>query len=276
MKDLEFRLSAKWLKRLAVTAVIGAVMVPTAVIAAGGAFTDDETSVFEANIEWLAASGVTAGCNPPDNTQFCPEDGVTRGQMAAFMQRFAQYIDAEDGSPAEADHAATSGDADTLDGFQASQLNGVRSTGGDADIIINGTSLTTDFDDLGTVAVTAPADGAFVVMWGAWMSCLGPTVDEIRLYVDGNETDLFNVEECAGTLNDRSISAHHVEPAVNGESYEFQMRGHDWDNDSESVIRDPRLTVMFIPFGIGSEAPVLDRVLQSDSRPQLPAGEPGS
>jgi hypothetical protein len=50
-------------------------------------FEDDDGSIFEDDIEWLAATGVTKGCNPPDNTQFCPNDFVTRGQMAAFLER---------------------------------------------------------------------------------------------------------------------------------------------------------------------------------------------
>jgi subtilisin family serine protease len=50
-------------------------------------FTDDNGSVFEANIEMLAAAGITKGCNPPVNDRFCPNDYVTRGQMAAFLQR---------------------------------------------------------------------------------------------------------------------------------------------------------------------------------------------
>jgi hypothetical protein len=50
-------------------------------------FVDDDTSVFEADIEWLAAAGVTRGCNPPVNDMFCPDAPVTREQMAAFMHR---------------------------------------------------------------------------------------------------------------------------------------------------------------------------------------------
>ncbi len=50
-------------------------------------FTDDDGSVFESDIEKLAHAGITLGCNPPDNTRFCPEDPVTRGQMAAFLVR---------------------------------------------------------------------------------------------------------------------------------------------------------------------------------------------
>jgi hypothetical protein len=35
----------------------------------------------------LARSGITKGCNPPANTNFCPNSVVTRGQMAAFLHR---------------------------------------------------------------------------------------------------------------------------------------------------------------------------------------------
>ncbi len=50
-------------------------------------FVDDNASVFEADIEKLAAAGITQGCNPPSNTRFCPDSRVTRGAMAAFLAR---------------------------------------------------------------------------------------------------------------------------------------------------------------------------------------------
>jgi len=50
-------------------------------------FIDDDGSLFEAAIAAIAAAGITQGCNPPDNTLFCPDDFVTRGQMAAFLRR---------------------------------------------------------------------------------------------------------------------------------------------------------------------------------------------
>ncbi len=53
----------------------------------GDPFTDDNDSIFEADIERLAAAGVTKGCNPPANTRFCPAEPVTRSQMAAFLHR---------------------------------------------------------------------------------------------------------------------------------------------------------------------------------------------
>ena len=54
---------------------------------AWGTFIDDNTSVFETDIEWMASEGITKGCNPPVNDRFCPNSSVTRGQMAAFLVR---------------------------------------------------------------------------------------------------------------------------------------------------------------------------------------------
>ena len=53
----------------------------------GTDFTDDNDSIFELDIERLAAAGITTGCNPPANDRYCPDDKVTRGQMAAFLVR---------------------------------------------------------------------------------------------------------------------------------------------------------------------------------------------
>jgi hypothetical protein len=52
-----------------------------------GTFMDDENSTFVVNIESIASTGVTKGCNPPFNDRFCPGAEVTRGQMAAFLVR---------------------------------------------------------------------------------------------------------------------------------------------------------------------------------------------
>jgi hypothetical protein len=53
----------------------------------GDLFGDDDGSVFEGDIDRLATAGVTRGCNPPDNTDYCPDENVTRAQMAAFLHR---------------------------------------------------------------------------------------------------------------------------------------------------------------------------------------------
>jgi len=48
------------------------------------AFSDDDGSPHEAAIDRIAAMGVTLGCGPG---LFCPDDDVSRGEMASFLTR---------------------------------------------------------------------------------------------------------------------------------------------------------------------------------------------
>jgi poly-gamma-glutamate synthesis protein (capsule biosynthesis protein) len=50
----------------------------------GDPFTDDDTSIFEADIAAMAGAGITRGCGLD---LFCPDRPVTRGEMAAFLVR---------------------------------------------------------------------------------------------------------------------------------------------------------------------------------------------
>jgi hypothetical protein len=58
----------------------------------GDLFDDDDGSIFEDDIDKLATAGITRGCNPPANTNFCPDRTVTRGQMAAFLHRVEEPL----------------------------------------------------------------------------------------------------------------------------------------------------------------------------------------
>ena len=49
-----------------------------------GAFTDDDGSVHEADINGIAEVGITQGCG---GTNYCPRGGVTRAEMASFLVR---------------------------------------------------------------------------------------------------------------------------------------------------------------------------------------------
>jgi hypothetical protein len=78
----------KVVTRIAVTALafvslIGVVAQPGPATAASP-FTDIGQSAFQADIEWLYAEGITAGCTA---TRFCPTATVTRAQMASFLAR---------------------------------------------------------------------------------------------------------------------------------------------------------------------------------------------
>lgn len=53
----------------------------------GDHFVDDDDTVFEEDIDRLATAGVTKGCNPPANDRFCPQEPVSREEMASFLAR---------------------------------------------------------------------------------------------------------------------------------------------------------------------------------------------
>jgi hypothetical protein len=71
---------------LALVAVLVALL-PLSLFAAG--FTDlpDPDEGHNADINAIAAAGITHGCNPPANDQYCPHDLVTRQEMASFLAR---------------------------------------------------------------------------------------------------------------------------------------------------------------------------------------------
>lgn len=52
-----------------------------------GRFSDDDDSAHEANIEAIAARGITTGCSPTYPDRFCPDRVVTRAQVMAFLAR---------------------------------------------------------------------------------------------------------------------------------------------------------------------------------------------
>ena len=59
--------------------------------AAPAGFTDTEGNEHEDQIDALAAAGITTGCET-DPLQYCPEEPVTRAQMAAFLVRALDYL----------------------------------------------------------------------------------------------------------------------------------------------------------------------------------------
>jgi hypothetical protein len=64
-----------------------------------GWFRDDDGDVHEANIDKIAEWGITLGCNPPLNNEFCPYRLISRGEMAAFISRALNLSDEADVLP---------------------------------------------------------------------------------------------------------------------------------------------------------------------------------
>jgi hypothetical protein len=72
---------------IAVVALAALILAPAAVWASHTFNDVPDDNTFHEDIEAIADARVTIGCNPPANTDYCPDDFVTREQMAAFMNR---------------------------------------------------------------------------------------------------------------------------------------------------------------------------------------------
>ena len=75
------------IKLLLAMSLVAVVLIPAAAVASHQ-FTDVPTSnIFHDDISWLADNDITKGCNPPDNTNFCPGRTLDRAEMATFLAR---------------------------------------------------------------------------------------------------------------------------------------------------------------------------------------------
>jgi len=127
---------------LTVVASVLVVGLIAATASAAHSFLDvPDTHTFHGDIEWMKDSGVTRGCNPPANTEYCPDDFVTRGQMAAFFHRFALAGVADAGTleGKEAgdflDTNSKAADSDLLDGKDSTEFLGVNDKAADSDLL---------------------------------------------------------------------------------------------------------------------------------------------
>ncbi len=116
---MELGKSMKMHKRILLgVAAMALFLVPVAALAGAISGFDDvpDDNIFAADIGWIKDAGITIGCNPPTNTEYCPSDNVTREQMAAFMHRLAanKVVDAATAVVAQtADHATTANTANS-------------------------------------------------------------------------------------------------------------------------------------------------------------------
>lgn len=133
---------------MAMGVMLAVLLAIPAAVYASHQFTDVPSSnTFHEDIAWLADNGITKGCNPPANTEFCPGDPVTRGQMAAFMRRFhAKFIT----GPQGAFTAVGIGVASRQDSDPPSSGNGV----------VDGLSMNLNIPVSGVLVVTATVDMA--------------------------------------------------------------------------------------------------------------------
>jgi len=169
----------------ALAGMVGALVATPIAVYATHQFTDVSDSAFFSNsVTWMKDNGITVGCNPPSNTKYCPNDNVSRGEMAVFLKRLSEKKVVDAATAVNATNAVNADNADNVDGFSASQLTRVAfgSTGDAADA---------DGDAV-SAAITIPKDG--------WLILSG------SIEGSGGATDFYNCQltvdgvTVAGTL----------------------------------------------------------------------------
>jgi len=86
-KSFNIRVPKRWVRVAMIVGATALIVAPLTAIAMHNFDDVPNSNTFHADIAAIADAGVTLGCNPPDNDEYCPDDFVTREQMAAFMNR---------------------------------------------------------------------------------------------------------------------------------------------------------------------------------------------
>ncbi|MGA7226939.1 MAG: S-layer homology domain-containing protein [Acidimicrobiia bacterium] len=217
-----------------------ALLVPTAVWASHQ-FTDvPDSNVFHNAIGWMKDNGITVGCNPPANTQYCPSDNVSRGQMAAFMKRLAenQVVD-----------AATAVSADNLDGLDSTAFT----TPAANDLGNNVTLALSTATEIAEVSLTAPANGGLVIDGVATPGQFGNATGQATLWLQvDNATCTFDSPNfypidwgrVDQTGNSGTSASVHGAAAVNAGAHTVTFCGEGFDG--AALIVDGSLVAQFV------------------------------
>jgi hypothetical protein len=221
-------------KVLLIAAAFAMLLGPAAAIAAGTFEDVPDGDMFEADIEWLASAGVTKGCNPPTNTRFCPDDPVTREQMAAFLHRLANRVV----------------DADTVDGIEAADIVSVYGATGE----VMDDFFAAGFVSILSSTIEAPSDGYFqvtaVTYAGDDSTMAGTGALGLEIDVDGvsvTPTALSWFIECVGdNCGDDTVSMSAVVPVTAG-SHNINLMAIE--NGFGSHIHGTSISTLFTPFG---------------------------
>jgi hypothetical protein len=167
---------------------------------------------FHADIDAIADAGVTFGCG---GVNYCPEDFVTRGQMAAFLNRLGAL--GPDKTPVANAATVDGWDADDLARFATANHTGGQAIPGFPDFVTHG-----------TVSITAPAAGYVLVNVSATVRNEGctNTVCHVAGNVRHNQTGITtNLQWETITFGLGSMSWNHVwavNPGVNTFSLRLQ------------------------------------------------------
>lgn len=145
-------------------------------VAATGAISlwDDvpHDSIFVNDTNWMKVTGVSKGCNPPANTEYCPESLLTRQQMAAFLHRLSVSKIVDAATAVEAELAEYADDADQLDGLDSTEIMSHAEGVGVADVPAAPGDVSHNI--LSIESFDVPADGGILTVHGNLEAYIAP------------------------------------------------------------------------------------------------------
>ncbi|HEY8599062.1 MAG TPA: hypothetical protein VIL85_11570 [Thermomicrobiales bacterium] len=230
-------------------------LVPLSVFAAGP-FTDldpaqDGAAGHNPNIQAIADAGITTGCNPPTNNNYCPKDTVTREQMASFLARTAGL--GANKPVARAARLAVNNPTAGSPSFAANELVYVAHDSHIGDQPVPATA--TLYGQ--AVTITAPAAGFVIVDAVAKFMYSAGTCDPCNVtaqvaHLPSGESSIASVVSIVGTTNYRVADpVNWVFPVQAGENtFEIRVRkastapGAGMVNTTSSTI-----SAFYVPFG---------------------------
>jgi len=233
---------------LLLTVVVTLFISVPAAVWAGHQFTDVPNShIFHTGISWMKDNNITVGCNPPANTQYCPEDNVTRGEMATFMKRLAE------------NKVVDAANSDALGGFSAAELGSRAAFASDGNLPNENTTLVANID--------APARGILVIN-GVVDVTTGAAANTVicSLLVDGTMvtgTQMFTEVAPSAERPIESVCATTGAVAVDPGSHEVTL---NITGVVTASLWDSSVNVIWVPFdGSGSTPAALTPLGGSES-----------
>ena len=227
---------------LVISLVVGALLVPVAVFASHQFNDVPDSHIFHTGISWMRDNNITVGCNAA-GTNYCPEDNVTRGEMATFMKRLAENNVV---------------DAATLDGLDSTEVTSL--VWASTDEGTGGTNITAGpAAEINSVDIDVPVDGVLVISGATFLNNGGPgAIFRLRPFVDGSTVDSHQAStelQATGALGEIGHLSYTVTvPITAGAHTVSQTVGQT--ADSTFFFNRNHLTVTFVAGGSVSAAVV--------------------
>jgi hypothetical protein len=225
------------------------------VVLASHQFADvPDSNIYHNDIDAIADAGVTTGCG---GGNYCPNDYVTRGQMAAFLNRLGAL------APGKVPVV----NADRLDGLDANELARVNYGQN-----ISSPTITDTESTYGEVTIVAPTAGYVLATASVTFNETACTSNCIVvshvLHVEGGVYGNWGLE----TIDEYANVGHSAVFPVETGTNTFRIRVLRGNGDGTILGWWSEISALFVPFGANGLTPAVAPVTVTTGTPSSPDG----